>query len=163
LKLFSIALAMSSVCGIDVSIWGNKDCHGNNGKQMTNLDQKQTLYQHIKPLYPLEIPLIKAHIGIRNLYALPMECYKRGDFEIELQINNIGGVKELAIAAAIKDTASASQYVVFFTTDDCNPDNVIDNAWLDDGCSSRLPKVPLDYKSWSVWDMCLTEPGCSLE
>ncbi|KAH7346962.1 hypothetical protein BKA66DRAFT_433135, partial [Pyrenochaeta sp. MPI-SDFR-AT-0127] len=100
---------------------------------------------------------------IRKLYALPMECYKRGDFEVELQINNRGGMKEQAIAAAAKDTASASQYVVFFTTDDCNPDNVIDNAWLDYGCSSMLPNNPHDYKSWSVWDMCVGEPGCSLE
>lgn len=92
-----------------------------------------------------------------------MECYKRGDFEVQLQIDGIGGVKELALAAAISDVASASQYVVFFKTEDCDPDNVIDNAWLDMGCSSRLPNVPTDYKSWSVWDMCITEPGCTLE
>jgi hypothetical protein len=101
--------------------------------------------------------------AIRKLYALPMECYKRGDFEVQLQIDGIGGVKELALAAAISDVASASQYVVFFKTEDCDPDNVIDNAWLDSGCSSRLPNVPTDYKSWSVWDMCITEPGCTLE
>jgi len=92
-----------------------------------------------------------------------MECYKRGDFEIQLQIDGIGGMKEKAIAAMAGDAESASEYVVFFTSDDCNPDNVIDNAWLDSGCSSLLPNKPHDYQSWSVWDMCLDEPGCSLE
>jgi hypothetical protein len=91
-----------------------------------------------------------------------MECYKKGDFEIELQIAGIGGMKEQAIAAAAYDTASVSQIVAFFTSDDCNPDNAIDNAWLEDGCSSRLPVNPKDYKSWSVWDMCGGEVGCSL-
>jgi hypothetical protein len=92
-----------------------------------------------------------------------MDCYKRGDFEVELQIDGRGGMKEQAIAAMFNDTASASQYVVFFTVEDCNPDSVIDNAWLDYGCSSSLPNNPADYKSWSVWDMCTGDVGCSLE
>ncbi|KAF2824663.1 hypothetical protein CC86DRAFT_468002 [Ophiobolus disseminans] len=99
--------------------------------------------------------------AIRSLYATPMDCYKRGDFEIDLQIGGRGGMKEQAISAGIKDSVAASQYVVFFSSDDCNPDNVIDNAWLDKGCSSLLPVNPKEYKSWSVWDMC-AEPGCSL-
>ena len=72
-------------------------------------------------------------------------------------------MKEQAIAAGAKDTASESQYVVFFTGDDCNPDTVIDNAWLDNGCSAKLPNNPHDYKSWSVWDMCMEGAGCTLE
>ncbi|KAF1851752.1 uncharacterized protein K460DRAFT_266846, partial [Cucurbitaria berberidis CBS 394.84] len=84
---------------------------------------------------------------LRSLYALPMDCYKRGDFEVELQLDNRGGMKEQAVGAVAKDAASASQYVVFFTTDDCNPENVIDNAWLDYGCSSGLPNNPHGYKS----------------
>ena len=93
-----------------------------------------------------------------------MECHLRGDFEVQLQIDGIGGWAEKAIAAQINDTASASQYVVFFTDEECNPDNVIDNAWLDNGCSSLLGNNPSDYKSWAVWDMCPEEePGCSLE
>jgi len=98
-----------------------------------------------------------------KLYANPMECYKRGDFEVLKQLQHIGGMKEIAVAAGINDEVSASQYVVFFTGEDCNPDNVIDNAWLDEGCSSDLPNKPLDYKSWSVWDMCAGEAGCTLE
>ncbi|EAT79448.1 hypothetical protein SNOG_13121 [Parastagonospora nodorum SN15] len=85
--------------------------------------------------------------AIRRWYAKPMECYKRGEFEVQLQIDGIGGIKELALAAAITDSKDASQYVVFFTTDDCNPDSVIDNAWLDKGCSSKLPNAPTEYKS----------------
>lgn len=92
-----------------------------------------------------------------------MDCHKRGEFEVQLQIDGIGGMKEQAIAAMAKDENSMSQYVVFFSSDDCNPDNAIDNAWLDSGCSSMLPVDPHDYQSWSVWDMCLEEPGCSLE
>lgn len=93
-----------------------------------------------------------------------MECYKRGDFEVQLQIDGIGGIKELAIAASMQDIASMSQSVVFFTTDDCEPDNAIDDAWLWDGCSSRLHNVPTEYKSWSVWDYCPEgESGCTLE
>ncbi|KAH7090485.1 hypothetical protein FB567DRAFT_519972 [Paraphoma chrysanthemicola] len=100
---------------------------------------------------------------IHRLYALPMYCYKRGDFEVYIQLQGIGGMKEQAIAARANDTASESQYVAFFTTEDCNPDNVIDNAWLDNGCSSKLPNNPADWKSWSVWDMCAGIAGCSLE
>ncbi|KAH3942835.1 hypothetical protein HBI56_052210 [Parastagonospora nodorum] len=128
----SAVLMISSVYGMDVTVWANKDCHGFN--------------------------------SIRRWYAKPMECYKRGEFEVQLQIDGIGGIKELALAAAITDSKDASQYVVFFTTDDCNPDSVIDNAWLDKGCSSKLPNAPTEYKSWSVWDMCAnSEPECSLE
>jgi hypothetical protein len=92
-----------------------------------------------------------------------MECYKKGDFKVALQLSGIGGMEEKAIAAGMNDTASASQYVVFFTSDDCNPDSIIENAWLESGCSSRLPNNPYNYKSWSVWDMCLDQMGCSLE
>lgn len=93
-----------------------------------------------------------------------MDCFKRGDFEIELKIKGIGGMKEKAIAAGAEDLASESQYVVFFTTEDCSPDSVIEDAFLDDGCSSKLEnKTVVDYKSWSVWDMCMGETGCSLE
>jgi hypothetical protein len=92
-----------------------------------------------------------------------MYCYRRGDFELAVQLEGIGGMKEQAVAARANDTASESQYVAFFTGEDCNPDGVIDNAWLDEGCSSRLPNNPLGYKSWSVWDMCAGVVGCSLE
>lgn len=92
-----------------------------------------------------------------------MYCYRRGDFELVVQLEGIGGMKEQAVAARANDTASESQYVAFFTGEDCNPDGVIDNAWLDEGCSSRLPNNPLGYKSWSVWDMCDGVVGCSLE
>jgi hypothetical protein len=100
---------------------------------------------------------------IRNLYALPTECYKRGDFEVDLQIQGVGGWEKKDIATMVNDTVSASQYVVFFTGEDCNPDSVIDNACSDDGCSTLLPNNPSDYQSWSVWDTCLGKPGCSLE
>jgi hypothetical protein len=100
---------------------------------------------------------------IRNLYVLPMEkCFHRGEFVVDQKTDGIGGNQEKAIATMVKDTASVSQYVVFFSDDDCDPDSAIDNAWLDDGCSSLLPNNPKEYKSWTVWDMCLEELGCSL-
>jgi hypothetical protein len=93
-----------------------------------------------------------------------MECYVRGDFVVQQKIEGIGGNDEKALATWVNDTASASQYVVFFNNEDCNPDGVIENAWLEEGCSSWLPNDPAkDYKSWSVWDMCLEEPGCSMD
>jgi hypothetical protein len=49
---------------------------------------------------------------IKRLYAAPMECYKRGDFVVEAELNNRGGLREKAIAASANDTASESQYVV---------------------------------------------------
>jgi hypothetical protein len=101
---------------------------------------------------------------IRNLYVLPMEkCFHRGELLLDQKIDGIGGNEEKAIATMVNDTTSASQYVVFFSVDDCNPDSVIDNAWLGDGCSSLLPNNPKEYKSWTVWDMCPEEPGCSMD
>lgn len=73
----------------------------------------------------LTLPHIKV---IRKLFAEPMDCYKRGDFEVQLQIDGIGGIKELAIAASIQELSSASHSVVLFTSDDCEPDNAIDSA-----------------------------------
>jgi hypothetical protein len=75
----------------------------------------------------------------------------------------VAGWEEKGIVTMVNDTASVSQYVVFFTVEDCNPDSVIDNVWLYDGCSSFLPNNPHEYQSWSIWDKCLEEPGCSFE
>jgi hypothetical protein len=78
-------------------------------------------------------------------------------------MNGKGGVKEKAIATnSDVDLYSQSQYVVFFTSEYCNPDDAIDNAWLDEGCSKNLPNNPKDWQSWAVWDMCLDNPGCDL-
>jgi hypothetical protein len=49
---------------------------------------------------------------IKRLYAAHMECYKRGDFVVEAELNNRGGLREKAIAASANDTASELQYVV---------------------------------------------------
>jgi hypothetical protein len=57
-----------------------------------------------------------------------MYCYRRGDFELAIQLAGIGSMKEQAVAARANDTASKSQYVAFFTSKDCNPDGVIDNT-----------------------------------
>lgn len=102
---------------------------------------------------------------MRRLYLVPDDgCFVRGQYEVDLELVGQGGRNELAVSASINDPASESEFVIFFTSEDCNPDNVIDGAWLDDKCSSLLENEKVaDYKSWAVWDMCMGDVGCSLE
>lgn len=44
------------------------------------------------------------------------------------------------------DWSDATYYTVFFTGDDCNPDDMID--FFDTGC------LTVNYKSFEVWNMC---------
>jgi hypothetical protein len=110
-----------------------------------------------------------AHLVIKRLFVEPMECFKRDDFTVLAEIEGIDGLREKSIGAIPNGTYSESEYVVFFTSDDCDTNNVIDNAWLAGSplggtrCSSHLPNQPHDYQSWSVWDMCGGEPDCTLE
>ena len=91
------------------------------------------------------------------------ECYARGKFEIQHEIDGRGGVKEQAIAAMARDDESDSHFVVFFTDELCTPDKRILDADLQDGCMSRLKVVPTNYKSWMVYDMCPPgQTGCTL-
>jgi len=98
-----------------------------------------------------------------------MECFKRGDFVVLAELENMGGLREKAISAAPNGTSDAAEIVAFFTSENCDVDTVIDNAWLaadyygSPSCSSYLPNDPHDYSSWSVWDMCGGEADCSLE
>lgn len=75
---------------------------------------------------------------------------------MELELN--GGEPELAIAASIYDEESQSEYIAFFSSNDCNPDNLINDTFLERGCRDEKAK---DYQSWAVWDTC-EEEGCSL-
>ncbi|KAF2749771.1 hypothetical protein M011DRAFT_511825 [Sporormia fimetaria CBS 119925] len=111
-------------------------------------------------------PKCTGHNDIRNFYVIQDDgCHERGETEVWLQLEeNRGGLREQAIAASPYDERSQSEFVVFFTTADCNPDNVIEDAWLDSGCNGvRLdPKVNEQYQSWTVWDMCEGVAGCTL-
>lgn len=77
-------------------------------------------------------------------------------------VEHRGGLEEKALNVGIWDTASESQMVVFFTTDDCDPDHVIEEVWLDDDCSGKFANKLQDWKSWAVWDMCEGDVGCDL-
>ncbi|KAJ4304608.1 hypothetical protein N0V90_000134 [Kalmusia sp. IMI 367209] len=94
---------------------------------------------------------------LRSLIAIEdYGCHRRGDVIVELELNGRGGHEEKAVSASSKNPNEASEMVVFFSSDDCDPDNLIEDAYLDEQCSSDLDnwdKVK-DYKSWTVWDMC---------
>jgi hypothetical protein len=181
LKALGITLVLSRVSGMDVEVWGNEGCHGNNWCDITACISRESLLtysqlakhpiSYIKTLgqcttcskFSTMLTSLPSSV-IRNLYVLPMEkCFHRGEFVVDQKTDGIGGNQEKAIATMVKDTASVSQYVVFFSDDDCDPDSAIDNAWLEDGFSSLLPNNPKEYKSWNVWDLCLEELGCSLD
>lgn len=98
------------------------------------------------------------------------DCYKRTYFaDLKRLQQGPGGMKERAIEANMMPENDTHQYVVFFDNDDCNLDGVIDNAWLDGGCSSSLANNPAKindgagWKGWSVWDKCEGETECTME
>jgi hypothetical protein len=118
------------------------------------------------PCHPREVTNQGLIAVMASVNAIPHECYKRGDFEIaydQKSTTSNGGQREKAIAVTTDgDLITQSQYIAFFTSDDCEPKNAIDNAWLDEGCSNNLPNNPKDWASWAVWDMCEDKPGCDL-
>jgi hypothetical protein len=114
-------------------------------------------------LYSLGVANSPSPTDIGRLYAVPFdECYVRGDFKFLRDKAGQGGVQEKALAAMTNGT-DISQSIVFFTTNDCDPDNRIKDAETWKGCSANAQNNPKDgWKSWQVWDMCLDKPGCDL-
>lgn len=93
---------------------------------------------------------IKAHL---NLYPTP--------------ICNVRNEDENALAVKMESERDQSVYIMFYDSEDCNPDSRI--GVLDDGCSgvdSTETNPDFDsirkWRSWTVSDMCEVE-GCALE
>lgn len=82
----------------------------------------------------------------------------RGDRPDDIRDEQEAGV----IAKMVEDSEEdASQFIVFFEGEDCDPDKII--ARSDEGvCSSNLPNID-KYGSWEIWDMCNGTPGCDLD
>jgi hypothetical protein len=107
--------------------------------------------------------------GITTSYVVPADgCFIKGESDAQLEYFGREGEHEVTVFANSTDDASESEFVVFFTSDDCNPDNLIEGAYLDDGCATAetvdgWEAEAKDYKSWAVWDMCGGEIGCPLD
>jgi hypothetical protein len=73
------------------------------------------------------------------------------------------GVLEMAVVAQPVEGIEEddSQYIVFFTSEDCEPSTMINIS--DAGCSTDLGGDIGEYKSWEIWDMCNGTIGCTLE
>ena len=124
----------TSVAAIHFALWDSEGCHGNND-----------LYRSIA----------KEEDG----------CHRRGDILVDLELDGRGGLAEKAISVGSPDPSETADIVVLFSSDDCSPDNIITNATFDEGCSGDLEgkNEPIDYKSWTVWDLCEGKEGCSLD
>jgi hypothetical protein len=100
---------------------------------------------------------------IHYLNAVPFdECFARGDFKFINDQAGRGGLDEMALNA-FRNSSTISEAIVFFTTNDCDPDKRIKDADTGEGCSGDLKNDPKDsWNSWQVWDMCLGKRGCDL-
>jgi hypothetical protein len=127
--LLTVSFLLLSVHALNVTIWADKMCRG-------------------------------ALNDMRKFYAIPDDgCFVRGEVDTLLALEGRNGETEDAITVSINDEPSQSEFAVFFTSDDCNPDNIIEDVFLESGCMDPKAK---DYKSWAVWDTCAGEEGCSL-
>jgi hypothetical protein len=105
--------------------------------------------------YSLRVANLLSPAEIGKFETVPFEeCYHRGWFKGVKDGAGQGGVAEKALAALTNST-DMSQSIIFFTTNDCNPDNRIKVAETWKGCSANAHNNPKDgWQSWQVWDMC---------
>ncbi|KAF2449701.1 hypothetical protein P171DRAFT_517365 [Karstenula rhodostoma CBS 690.94] len=89
-------------------------------------------------------------------------CHVRGDVLVDLELEGRGGLKEQAISASTDGPNDAFEILVFFSTEDCFPENRIENAAMDEGCSSEMDvwDKAKEYKSWAVWNLCEGNSTC---
>jgi hypothetical protein len=136
-----LCVFLPSASSLEVWVWGEKGCHGDHA------------------------------FIIRKLNLTDADgCFKKGELQIDLQLENEFGVTEQAVAV-YPTISNAAQMVAFFTSDDCDPDNAIEDGWIDgetwdrtscSGTGDFAERVE-DYQSWTVWDMCEGQLGCTLE
>ncbi|KAF1999306.1 hypothetical protein P154DRAFT_229132 [Amniculicola lignicola CBS 123094] len=71
-----------------------------------------------------------------------------------------GQERSVAVQMVEGNLEDETQFVVFFSSDDCDPKTIINTT--DDGCSSFLGDRIGEYMSWEIWDMCNGTVGCDL-
>jgi hypothetical protein len=135
-QFFPFILSLATgATALHASFWGVKGCHG-----------------------------FANDIGGREV--IPEDgCVVKGEQEVLRELDGAGGYTEVAIAVSTDEESSQGHYAVFFSSEDCNPDNMIKGGFLDSGCSGRLEgweEEIKNYKSWAVWDVCEGDAGCSL-
>jgi hypothetical protein len=57
------------------------------------------------------------------------------------------------------DGSDKSFYMVYFSTDDCDPDHIIKKEDLGDNYSNKCVDTSGGYKSFQVWNVC-EKPNC---
>ncbi|KAF1971233.1 hypothetical protein BU23DRAFT_570018 [Bimuria novae-zelandiae CBS 107.79] len=105
--------------------------------------------------------------GFNDLYSSIAKeeegCHRRGNIVVDLELKGRGGLEEQAISVGSSYFSEIWEVVALFSSEDCNPDNLIENAYFDDGCSGDIEgwDEAIDYKSWAVWDLCEGNSTCN--
>jgi hypothetical protein len=118
--------------------------------------------------------LMRSHALWVNVWA---DEHCRGHHEANLlrsadlyptPVCNVRNDNESSLAVGMRSSADRSVYIIFYETEDCNPDSIV--GVLDEGCSGVQRYTNPDYegikkwKSWTVTNMCeVEEPGCALD
>ena len=130
--LLRYAVAFLTVSGVfgsmEIVAWKSEDCSGKNDLR-TKLD-------------------LRLHVG----------CIKRGDVAQQLQVETLEDLEEEKAISAYQDGSiyAQSQQVVFFTSEDCDPDTEIENGWIDDSCSNVKEELKGEkWKSYEMRDACV--------
>lgn len=136
--LATLALSIGVLCSeIQITLWQSADCTGDND---------------LKPTYDLQ------------LYR---GCNKRGDVAEQLQSETGEKLRDEKSLSAYQDGSiqAQSQFVAFFTSEDCDPSTVIEGANVDDSCSSVFESLRGDkWKSYEMRDACIGGfSGCDLD
>ena len=133
-----LALSSGVLCGdIQITLWQSADCTGDND---------------LKPTYDLQL-----HRG----------CNKRGDVAEQLQLEMREDLRDEKALSAYQDGSmkAQSQFIAFFTSDNCDPSTIIKDAYVDNSCSNVFESIRKDtWKSYEMRDACVGGfSGCNLE
>lgn len=137
--LGALALATRVLCNnIQITLWQSPDCTGDNNALRPQLD-------------------LRLHVG----------CNKRGDVSAQLELETLSdALPENSLSASQDGSMQAqSQTIVFYTSEDCNPDTEIEGAYVDNSCSNVFEELKGDaWKSYEMRDACFGGfSGCDLD
>jgi hypothetical protein len=138
-RLFiACVLAAGVSCGnIQITVWSTDDCTGDGA--------------------------LRPQLDLR----LDVGCIKRGDVAEQLEVELLEGQREEKSLSGYQDgsMAAQSQTVVFFTSEDCDPDTEIQGAYVDNSCSNVFEELRGDkWKSYEMRDVCVGGYfGCDLD
>lgn len=94
-------------------------------------------------------------------------CIKRGDVAQQLALEMHEEVREEKALSAYLDGSlkAQSQVIAFFTSENCDPSTLIENAYVDNSCSNVFKELDGgNWKSWEMRDACLGGfSGCDME